>query len=343
MGRAVPPMYVLGRDGVGGPAGRFGCYRARDGSTGGTVGVDLGGPLAALVVGKRGSGKSHTLGVLAEELARVEGLAPLVVDPTGAFAGLAKGDAIDAERVDPALAADALAPRAWPDLLGLDPTGAAGSLVWRAADARDTLPEMCAFVDAADVPAGTRRAAGNHLRMARAWGVFDDDPPGLLDGAVTVLDCAGLAPAPASAVVRAAAARCYRARVDGDCERLPWLLVDEAHAFLDGVADPALRRLLTRGRGPGVSLVLVTQRPAALPDVAVSQADLLLAHRLTGRADREALRRARPAYAREGLVERLPAAPGEALVVDDATETVHEIRVRERETPHGGESPRIAS
>jgi hypothetical protein len=284
------------------------------------------------------------LGVLAEELARVEGTAPVVVDPVGAFAGLAAGSdaGIDAEVTAPALAADALPPRAWPDLLGLDPAGAVGSLIWRAADARGTLAGMCAFVEDAAVPADTRRAAANHLRMARAWGVFDGAPADLLDSAVTVLDCAGLAPAPAGAVVRAAAAQCYRARVDGDCERLPWLLVDEAHAFVGGVADPALRRLLTRGRSPGVSVVLATQRPAALPDVAVSQADLLVSHRLTGREDREALRRARPSYAREGLVERLPAAAGEALVVDDATGTVHEVRVRERETPHGGSSPRLA-
>jgi hypothetical protein len=100
----------------------------------------------------------------------------------------------------------------------------------------------------------------------------------------------------------------------------------------------ALRRLLTRGRGPGVSLVAATQRPAALPDVAVSQADLLVAHRLTARDDREALARARPAYMRDSFDERMPTTVGAALVVDDATESVHAVQVRERRTAHGGAS-----
>jgi len=303
------------------------------------VGVDLAGPHAAVVVGKRGSGKSYTLGVLAEELARVDGVAPVVVDPMGAFGDLPAG--VPADVISPSVPADALPPRAWPDLLGLAPAGAAGSLVWRAADARGTLAGMCRFVADADVPGDTRRAAANHLRMAREWAVFAPGSAGLTGSPATVIDCEGVAPRPAGAVVRAVASRLYAARTGGDCERLPWLLVDEAHAFAGGVAAPALIRLLTRGRGPGVSLVLATQRPASLPEVAVSQADLLISHRLTGRDDREALRRARPAYAREGLIERLPAAPGEALVVDDATEAVHEVRVRERETPHEGASPRL--
>jgi len=133
----------------------------------------------------------------------------------------------------------------------------------------------------------------------------------------------------------------HRAALDGALERLPWLLLDEAHAFVGGIAEPALRRVLTRGRAPGTSLLIATQRPSALPEVAASQADLLVAHRLTGRADREALERARPAAA-ETERGRRPSEPGEALVFDDATRSVHAVRVRERETPHGGATPRIS-
>lgn len=89
-------------------------------------------------------------------------------------------------------------------------------------------------------------------------------------------------------------------------------------------------------------MVLATQRPAALPAVAVSQADLLVAHRLTAEADLEALAAARPTYAAAPLADRLPERPGEAVVVDDATEAVHIVRVRERRTPHGGTSPRAS-
>jgi hypothetical protein len=238
-------------------------------------------------------------------------------------------------------------PRDWPALLGLDPTGGAGGLVWRAAAERATLDGMAEFVAASDAAPAARRAATNHLRLAGSWDVFDPtglDASALSGGEATVLDCAGLPDAAARAVVAGVARALYDARVDGRIARLPWLLVDEAHAFLDGgVAAPALRTLLTRGRAPGVSLVAATQRPGALPAVARSQADLLVAHRLTAEPDVAALAEATPTYLDGTLRERLPRERGAAVVVDDATESVHGVRVRERETPHGGETPRASA
>ncbi len=142
-----------------------------------------------------------------------------------------------------------------------------------------------------------------------------------------------------NAVVRAIADDLYRARVTDSVATLPWLVVDEAHAFFDGIAEPALRTVVTRGRRPGVSLVAATQRPAALPKVTVSQSDVLVAHRLTSRADRDALARARPGYMQESFAARMPETPGAAVVVDDATESVHAVQIRERRVEHGGGSP----
>jgi len=344
-------MHVVGRRegergggaeaaGPPGPAGRLGWFRARDGSRGAPVGIDLDRPHAGLVLGKRGSGKSYTLGVLAEELAATDGVAPVVLDPLDALAGLeACGFAVR----EPRVRADALDPRAWCDLLGLAPTDPAGSLVWRAASECSGLAGMRSFVAGADVPASTERAARNHLRLAASWDVFDGSgvDPAELAARPARIPLSGLDPAPANAVVRAVLGGCHRAALDGALEALPWLLLDEAHAFVGGIAEPALRRVLTRGRAPGTSLLLATQRPSALPDVAASQADLVLAHRLSGRADREALERARPAAV--GVeADRRPTAPGEALLFDEAGGSVHAVRVRERATPHGGAAPRAS-
>lgn len=330
-------MAVIGRaDDDRGPSGALGRYRARDGSDGAAVRVDCSRPHAVCVVGKRGSGKSNTLAVLAEELAAVDGAVPIVADPMGAFGGLGE---IGAEVAEPRVRAVAVPPRRWPSLVGLDPAGAPGSLVWRAASEREGLPGMQAFVAEADATDDVRRAASNHLRRAAAWNVFA--PDGLdAPGEATVLDLAGTPPGAANAVVRAVASGLYERRVDDDGP-LPWLLVDEAHAFLDGIAAPAIDRLLTRGRAPGVSILLATQRPDALPATAVSQADLFVAHRLTGRADTTTLAGARGAYVDGSVAERLPTGVGEALVFDDATERAHSVQVRERTTPHGGDAPRL--
>jgi len=342
-------MNVLGRPtaATDGPVVRLGTYRAADGSDGAAVGLDLDRPHAALVVGKRGYGKSHTLGVLAEGAARASGVAPVVVDPMGEFGGLADGPipahVVEAPRVSPS----AVPPPAWPALFDLSTTDPAGALLWETAREAETatLDAMAARIGAANVDDGVRRAARNHLRLAGSWDVFSPDgldAETLLSDAVTVLDCSGLPDRAASALVRGLASGLYRTCVERDPARLPWLLLDEAHAFFDGVAAPALETVLTRGRSPGVSLVAATQRPGSLPPVAISQSDLLVAHRLTATADIEALADATPTYLTGTLRDRLPTDQGGAVVVDDVTESVHGVQVRRRETTHGGDDPRAS-
>jgi hypothetical protein len=205
---------------------------------------------------------------------------------------------------------------------------------------------MRAYVEAADASETHSRGALNHIQLADSWNVFDEsglDAATLATDDVTVLDMSGLDSAPMNAVCRAVGETLYRTRVTGAVDRLPWLLVDEAHTFFAGVAQHALERILTRGRAPGVSLVVATQRPSALPAVGVSQSDLLISHRLTARADITALQEARPTYARRSLDERMPERPGAASVVDDATETVHAVQIRDRDTPHGGGSPSVSA
>ncbi|MFB6083219.1 MAG: ATP-binding protein [Halorientalis sp.] len=344
--------FVVGRDrGVdAGPSGHLGAYRALDGSAGAPLHLDLDGPHAATIVGKRGYGKSYTLGVVAESLARAPGVAPVVVDPMDVFATLSRpvrdGAAPVAAEVieEPTVAPAALDPRSWCALLGLPPESGAGGLVWRAASEADTLDGMCDHVDATDAPGSDRRAAINHVTMAESWGVFDADGLTATDLAgpeVTVIDVAGMATDPMNAVARGIGEALYRARETGTADRLPWLLLDEAHTFFEGVARSSLETILTRGRAPGVSLVMATQRPSAVPDVAISQSDVVISHRLTAEADLAALQAAQPTYVDDTLADddRMPTDTGEVVVIDDSTETVHAARIRRRDTPHGGDSP----
>ena len=341
--------FVIGRRATGafdsesgGPAGRIGEYRALDGSSGAGLSLDFDGPHAVLVVGKRGYGKSYTLGVIAEELGRAAGVTGVVVDPMGVFGTLADGTVPARVHRTPRVDPGAIDPRSWCRLLELRAESAAGGLVWQAATERETLAGMIDHVASSDASQSSKRVARNHLERATAWDVFDPaglSPARLADGPVTVLDVSGLNRAAANAVLAGVATGLYRARLEGRVGRLPWLLVDEAHVFFDGIAARPLETLLTRGRAPGVSLVAATQRPGVVPPVAVSQSDILVAHRLTARADVQALAETQPTYMDESLTARMPTEPGEVVVVDDATETVHTATVRDRDTPHGGESP----
>ncbi|GAB7018726.1 ATP-binding protein [Halostagnicola bangensis] len=343
--------FVIGRgaDLEDGPVGHLGSYRALDGSTGADLHLDLDGPHAMLIVGKRGYGKSFTLGVVAEALSRAPGVSPVLIDPMGVFETLeapterdtVSATVLESPTVDPGV----LDPKSWCTLLGLSPESGAGGLLWRGAQETETIDEMHDHIEQADAPRSDVRAANNHLGLASSWGIFDTDgitPADLAGPEVTVIDVSGIDSAPMNAICRAVAEALYSARVTDSIDRLPWLLIDEAHTFFDGVAAPALETILTRGRAPGVSLVSATQRPSSVPDVGISQSDIIVSHRLTSRTDLEALERAQPTYVNATLEERMPEDPGEVIVIDDATETTHAARIRSRETPHGGDSPRAS-
>jgi hypothetical protein len=247
---------------------------------------------------------------------------------------------------EPTVRPGALDPRSWCALVGLSPDSGPGALVWGAAQDGSTLAAMRERIRGADAPGSDRRAARNHVALAESWGIFDADAgldaAALSGSEITVLDVSGMDTAPLNAVARGVAESLYYARVADTTERLPWLLLDEAHTVFDGVAEPALTTLLTRGRAPGVSTVLATQRPSALPAVGVSQSDILISHRLTSQTDIDALRAAQPTYMTDSLDERMPTAPGDVVLVDDATETVHTATIRERDTEHGGESAKAS-
>ncbi|MFB6267641.1 MAG: ATP-binding protein [Halodesulfurarchaeum sp.] len=337
--------HVLGRTADDGPSGRLGHFLARDGSAGAPVHLDLDRPHVGLLAGKRGSGKSYTLGVIAENLAAARGVTGVVLDPMGVFAGLEQGGRATVIS-DPTIPPAAIPPRGWCELLDLDPTGPPGALLWRVAEAADSLDGMRRLVERSAAPRETGRAVLNHLSLAEAWGIFDSAglaPGDLLDDRVTVIETAGLPREANAAVTYAIAQGLYDVAIDSTLDRLPWVLIDEAHTVTDTVAGRALETVLTRGRHPGVSLVLATQRPAALPPVAISQADLLVSHRLTSTADIEALAAARPTYLQGGIADSLPDGVGEAVIVDDATESAVTVSVRERDTPHGGASPRAST
>ncbi|MBI4021536.1 MAG: ATP-binding protein [Candidatus Aenigmarchaeota archaeon] len=125
-----------------------------------------------------------------------------------------------------------------------------------------------------------------------------------------------------------------------------WVMIDEAHEFLPShgktAASEPLLTLVRQGREPGISLLLITQRPNKLHEAALSQADIVVAHRLTSRADLEALRGIMQTYLFEDIQEyinSLPRVKGAAIVLDDNSERIYPIQVRPRLTWHAGGSP----
>jgi hypothetical protein len=100
--------------------------------------------------------------------------------------------------------------------------------------------------------------------------------------------------------------------------------------------------LLRQGRQPGISLVLITQRPNKIHEDAIAQADLVIAHRLTAKQDLEALSAIMQTYLLFDIkksIGELPKSKGSALILDDNSERLFTIQVRPRQSWHAGGSP----
>lgn len=223
-----------------------------------------------------------------------------------------------------------------------------------------------------------RDAVGNLFLSAKSWGLFDTKGTEIKDivkgGQVTVLDVSAYATMPGGWGIKSLAigliaqklfiermiARKFEEYEEihsathyfGEEKKMKqdfpmvWLIIDEAHEFLPAVgktaATSALITILREGRQPGISLVLATQQPGKIHSDVLTQADAVIAHRITAKLDVDALGTLMQSYMREGLVTQLddlPSDKGSAIIFDDTNERMYPMKMRPRLTWHGGGSP----
>ncbi len=220
----------------------------------------------------------------------------------------------------------------------------------------------------------------NHFIAANEWGLFDEKGTDLKflakGGQVAILDLSAYATMPGGWEIKALAlgliakhlfidrmiARKYEEfqmvketthYFSEESQKkqemaMVWLIVDEAHEFLPHeskgttAASAPLMTILREGRQPGISLILASQQPGKIHTDVMTQADTVIAHRITAKLDTEALGMLMQSYMREGLTQQLdnlPSAKGAAIIFDDTNERMYPLRMRPRLTWHGGSSP----
>jgi len=130
-------------------------------------------------------------------------------------------------------------------------------------------------------------------------------------------------------------------------ERFPmvWMIIDEAHNFIpsdhETVSTGPLLTIVKQGREPGISLVPMTQMPNKIHPEVVSQADMVISHRLTSKSDLDALHSTMQTYLAEDVwkyIESLPKWRGTSIILDDNSERIFQMQTRPRMTWHAGES-----
>jgi len=378
------------------------------------VRIDLARPHLIGIFGKRGGGKSYTLGVLAEELAELpdeikNNISTLLVDTMGIYWSMKVPNDQDRRL----LVEQGLNPRGYPIKI-LIPAGyekyyiendvdfdgtfsfkpyelgvgewalsfninldtEIGILLQKVVDyAQENLkeydiPDLIKITEKEDATKVAKDAIINRFMLAKKWGIFDMNAPSVYDivlpGQLSVIDVSQLGLETGGWSVRSLVVgllgrkiliermKARRLEEFEDMDKsfkgkkmpITWMLIDEAHQFLPAVGETAatgpLLQWIKIGREPGVSLVLATQMPYKLHQEAISQCDLVISHRLTAKKDMDALSSIMQTYYRYDLsyyYDALPRVKGTALILDDNSERIYEIRVRPRKSWHAGGGP----
>lgn len=362
---------------------------------------------AVLVCGKRGSGKSYTMGVIAEELLEDGNTLVVIIDPMGIFypmtqpnftqermlwdwglnpkgasalvltPGLpevlygsqevvevmeSRGVRFRRFHINPA----DLSPDAWCALFDLSISDVMGIALFRAVQhlrrrhkEHFFIPDIIMEIESDSlVQDRTRQALLNRLEMAEDWGIFNTRYQEIWEifdsNAVNIVDLSTLDPGPLgrrNLIVNVLSRDIFKRRtiarrkeelgLVGELPRV-WVLIDEAHQFAPSgkttLSKEALIRWTKEGRQPGLSLVIASQQPSALDSEIISQCDVIIAQKLTNRADIQAINSLSQDYMGSELktyIRKLKRR-GEAVLVDDEQEKVIMMQVRPRKSMHGG-------
>jgi DNA helicase HerA-like ATPase len=384
-------------------------FLGKDSKGNAPVYLEISGSRAMLICGKRGSGKSYTMGVLIEELLNGPDMViPIVIDPMGIYHTMGGGNTIQSNDLygwgltthaypvrllvpgepeqlyDPEVLAamrtrgvetvplrlnpSDLSPDGWCDLFGLNINQPIGIAMFRAVRQLAKQPgfrltDIMRHIEmdgqAQDV---SKQALLNRLEAAALWNIFrTSDRYEPIDaifapGVVNVVDVSRLESGPRglrNLVVSIICRNLFRKRADARLREefgldagLPrvWLTIDEAHQFVPAggttLAKEQIIRWAKEGRQPGLSLVVATQQPSAVDNEVLSQCDIILSHKLTTKADVAALNSLSQDYMGGELrtfIKQLNRS-GESVLVDDERESVTMLRIRPRQSSHGGSS-----
>ncbi|RLJ06945.1 MAG: hypothetical protein DRP12_03160 [Candidatus Aenigmatarchaeota archaeon] len=376
--------------------------------------MDVIRPHVVLVAGKRGTGKSYSAGVIAEEIAMLpkeirENLSVIMIDTMGIYWSMKTPNEKDREllkkwglkpkglpirlyvpkgwvkeyekvgvKVDGSftLACSELTAMDWIMTFGfsmLDPHGIAIERAIKQVKTRfGTDYGIQDIIKQVEEDKRTEKAVKdalvNRFSAAEDWGLFERKGTTVKElvepGIITVIDVSHYMRVSAgwsvrSMIVGLLARKVFQERLmarkaeefevmAGERRKtipMVWLMMDEAHQFVGTEPTAATEPLLTlikEGREPGISVLMITQRPGKLHEDALAQADLIISHRLTAEADIRALRSIMQTYMLEDiqdLMNALPRLKGAALVLDDNSERIYTLQVRPRFSWHAGGSP----
>jgi DNA helicase HerA-like ATPase len=185
------------------------------------------------------------------------------------------------------------------------------------------------------------------LEMIKESKIFEGNPIKPHDlskkGLTSIINLRGIPPDIQDIVVSRITQDLFDARKGG---RIPplLLLIEEVHNFApergfgSSSATPIIRTIASEGRKFGLSLCIVSQRPARVDKSVLSQCNTQIILKVTNPNDMRAISQSIEGFTQNLEDEIMQLQPGVALVVGDVVEQPICVDVRVKRSRHGGTS-----
>ena len=322
------------------------------------------------IVAQTGAGKSHTAGVLMEELLK-KGASIIVLDPhsdyvlmrksgtgnfysnsikvfrtplsTGRYDSFQQGIVNEFTLRFADLEADDVA-----EIMGIKESWTnlrkAVEMSVKNMHGKRDFDDFIKAAESLDHPEDYHRIAGRLRLLSKVKTIFGEKTTGLADyiqpGIMSILDLSGMDQFLANYFSYRIVNEIYEAKVTSQYRYPVFIFIEEAHNFVPPGSSTQISQIIKKvaseGRKFGIFLVVITQRPGKIDQDVLSQCNSEIILRITNPLDQKAVLESGESIS-QAVIDDLPSLNvGEAILVGQFVKVPVNVKVRTRESQEGG-------
>lgn len=322
------------------------------------------------IVAQTGAGKSHTAGVLMEELLK-KGASIIVLDPHADYVLMRKSqegnfysDSINVFRTPLSTGRYDASQRGivneftlrFADLDADDVSEIMGikeswtnlrkavEVSIKNMHGKHDFDDFMKSAESLDPPEDYHRIAGRLRLLSKVKTIFGEKTTGLGDyirpGMMSILDLSGMDQFLANYFSYRVMNEIYEAKVTSQYKYPVFVFIEEAHNFVPPASSTLISQIIKKvaseGRKFGIFLVVITQRPGKIDQDVLSQCNSEIILRITNPLDQKAVLESGENIS-QAVIDDLPSLNvGEAILVGQFVKVPVNIKVRQRESQEGG-------
>ena len=322
------------------------------------------------IVAQTGAGKSHTAGVLMEELLK-KGASIVVLDPHADYVLMRKSQAgsfysnsirvfrtpLSTGRYDSFqqgivneftlrfadLEADDVS-----EIMGIKESWTnlrkSVELSVKNMHGKRDLEDFVKAAESLDPPEDYHKIAGRIRLLSKVRSIFGDRTTGLADyiqpGMMSILDLSGMDQFLANYFSYRVINEIYESKLTSQYRYPVFIFIEEAHNFVPPGSSTQISQMIKKvaseGRKFGIFLVVITQRPGKIDQDVLSQCNSEIILRITNPLDQKAILESGESIS-QAVIDDLPSLNvGEAILVGQFVKVPVNVKVRSRESKEGG-------